>query len=305
MLFLYPILIILGIFILGTIFILFSQKNISRFLSIVITIAFWVLLIFSIFSISMQLFVKDSTIKTSETSSFTLGTNFKKGYNIPVEYSITFPSKKVYSTKNSSFTKYDDETKNFYDDDFLRRAGTSKKELDSIFKFSPEVKKIGKELIVDNHLNSNNGMTITSSSFVNKEGYITVKSSKWYFTAIQILQEYLRILFTLIILYQLKTLFKLLKQKINFSLILAQKVKVIGLLIIVYQLIQLTFSIFYMTNYSYASFKDITMTDIVTINITPRLEFEYSYIIIGLSLLVLHKLLSKGDVIQQENDLTI
>jgi hypothetical protein len=261
----------------------------------------------------MEVFTKNGKVKMDENGTLGGSNHSSIGYNVPVNISLSFHHKKVYKYNKKdtitggfsfgSFSKLSDGNKNFsINNESLERAGITQKQLDSIFEFSPDIQIMGKKLQIDHNSEINNFLKTNTSSFKTK-GYLSIKSSNWFFTFCQFIKNYVGLLMLVLIFYQLKSIFKGLKEEFVFSLKLAKKIKWVGLLFIIQQLLSLILSVIFGTYYGYAGFEK--MSNDVQLNINPRLEFDFTLIIVGLGLIVLSVLLQKGNEIQQENKFTI
>lgn len=295
-----------------TIYSLFNKKGLTVFLYRVFTIGFWLSITLFIYQISMEVLTENGTVKISKNGTFNSSNHHSKGYAVPVNINLHFTQKKTYESNkldtitgensNLIITRLLDERHNFNEEVLLKDTGITKKQLDSIFKFSPDVKTTGKKLQIDYH--SRDFLTTTSSSFQTK-GYLYIKTSDWLFKVFLIAKTYLQLLVFILIFYQLKSLFKLLKKEITFGLALTRRIKNIGTLIILSQVLLLIFSITFSYYYDYVGFENVDNTNDIQLNITPRLEFDVTLILVGLGIFTLNILLKKGNTIQDENDLTI
>ena len=296
-----------------TLYSLFYKKGLTAFLHKSFSLAFWISIVYLIFSISIQLFTETGEIKLSDKNNLN-SSHYSNGYNVPVKIHLTFKQKKVYKSKRKdsvfgktssiTITRIVDEKMNRYNSNFYKNSEFTEKEIDSIFKFSKEIKTIGKKLKIDNWQKNNSYFT-TNTSSITTNGFINIKSSYWLFTLCQIVGTYLTYIILILIFYQLKNLFKTLNNHITFSNELTKQINLIGVLIIVWQLIKILISVIYSFYYSYVGFENKDDNLGIQLNINPRLDFDLSLIFIGLGLLVLSILLKKGNAIQQENDLTI
>jgi hypothetical protein len=291
---------------------IFNKKGLTVFLYRVFTIGFWLSISLFIYQISMEVLTENGTVKISQNKSLSYSNHHSKGYAVPVNIMLYFTQKKTYKSNkldaitgrksNLIISRYLDERHNFNEEVLLKYRGITKKQLDSIFKFSPDVKITGNKLQIDYH--SNDFLSTDSSSFLTK-GYLNIKSTNWLFTFFLAAKNYLNLLLIILIFYQLKSLFKLLKKEITFSVILTKRLQYIGTLIILSQVLLLIFSIIFNCYYDYVGFENAGSTNGIQLNITPRLEFDITLILVGLGIFTLNILLKKGNNIQEENDLTI
>ena len=291
---------------------LFNKKGLTVFLYRVFTIGFWLSISLFMYKISMEVLTENGTVKISQNGTFSSSNHRSKGYAVPVNINLHFTQKKTYESNKldtitgensySIFTRFVDKRRNFNEEVLLKDAGITKKQLDSIFKFSTDVKITGKKLQIDYH--SNDFLSTDSSSFLTK-GYLNIKSTNGLFRLLLVAKIYLYLLLIILIFYQLKSLFKLLKKEITFSFALTKRLQNIGTLIILSQVLLLFFSIIFSCYYDYIGFENASSTNDIQLNITPRLEFDITLILVGLGIFTLNILLKKGNTIQEENDLTI
>lgn len=320
----YPMLLYVGLLIFfGLVIIsLFYNKNLIRFLNGIFTIAFWSVLAFFLFQISMELFTDNGSFKASENGRMHSKGHYSKGYNVPVKIDlyISPPKEELnykkdstnQSTSSITFSRFINPNDNFFKDNIpgnfnkqrLEAAGLTEKKLDSFFKNSSGIKITGNKLQIGFSFEKNQFLKTSTSSFTT-EGYLNIKSSNWFFTLCQLIRSYIPFIITLLILYQLKSIFKLLKKEFNFSLELSKKIKFIGFLLVIGQLLTLTLSVIFSFYFKYAGFENTSQNNGIRLNINPSIEFDITLILVGLSLLLLSILLNKGHHIQQENDLTI
>ena len=163
----YPILLYLGllIFLLTTVISLFYNKNLVGFLKGIFTVAFWFMLMIFLFQISMEIFTKNGSFKTSESGKISSAGHFEKGYNVPVNINLhILPQKKEFtyikdSTSKSSkitFSKFinpkDDHFKDSmsvsYHKEMLQTHGLIQKKLDSFFENSSDIKITGNKILI-------------------------------------------------------------------------------------------------------------------------------------------------------------
>ena len=300
---------------------IFYNKNIVGFLKGFFTIAFWFMLVFFLFQISMEIFTKNGSFKTSESGKISSAGHFEKGYDVPVNIHLYIsPQKKEFtyksdSTSNSSgmtFSRFTNPKDNLFKDSMyasfdkkmLQISGLTQKKLDSFFENSSDIKITGNKILIGYPFEENKFLKTNTSSFSTK-GTLNIKSTNSFFAFCQFLKSYIPFLISLLIIYQLKSIFKLLKKDFGFSLQLSKRIKKTGFLLIIGQIITLFLSLIFTFYYGFASFKNWNQNNGIQLTINPRLEFDIVLTLVGLSLLILGVLLKKGNEIQQENDLTI
>ena len=110
-------------------------------------------------------------------------------------------------------------------------------------------------------------------------------------------------------LFFLERIFFRLKKSLSFTNNLYKEVRCLGAVFIISESLSLLFSYFLGTYYGRVGVKTVIdgkrLSDGLELSMNPRLEFDFAFFVVGLSLLVLGSLLKSGNQIQQENDLTI
>ncbi|HBY67276.1 MAG TPA: hypothetical protein DEG69_05625, partial [Flavobacteriaceae bacterium] len=100
-----------------------------------------------------------------------------------------------------------------------------------------------------------------------------------------------------------------LKKEITFTPIISKNIKYIGLAFIISEIVSLLLSIYFINSYGLIQFKlpteDRNLSQVIKYSFNPTLDFDFTFFIMGLSLLALAFLLKKGNEIKEENDLTI
>ena len=141
------------------------------------------------------------------------------------------------------------------------------------------------------------------------EGYIQLKSNKIWITLCQLIKSYSGLTLLIIIFFLLSKIFKSLKKKIEFNILLVRNVKFIGILLVIKSLTEVLlnyiigsqFDIIKISSYNGDYFSEQNKI----IHMNPALDFEFTTFVIGLSFLVLSYLLKHGYKLSQENELTI
>lgn len=90
---------------------------------------------------------------------------------------------------------------------------------------------------------------------------------------------------------------------------MSQYINILGIIFITKEILELITSYIIGSYYEHIAVKTFidgkAFSSGVQLSMNPRLEFEFTLFLVGLSLLVLASLLKSGNQIQQENDLTI
>lgn len=288
-------------------------KKLIPFLYRLFQLFFGVLVITLFVNILFQ-FTESGNYNISETQRIGIDSHHSKGYNVPVHLNISFDQKKLYELKTEngsySFTKDINPSVNRISEnsDFhknmLNQSGITQHQLDSIFEFSDDVKVTGKKLLIGEPYQEIRELTANTSSFHTK-GFLNIKSKNLSFKILQVLNSYYPSVFVLFILYQTIVIFKLLKEKIQFTANLSKRIKWIGTCLILWEVMSLILSYSFSFYYSYAGFEMPFNNEDIQLSLHPRLDFDFTIFIIGICLLVLKMIFERANTIQQENDLTI
>lgn len=295
------------------ILVIFFKNKLIAFLHRFFQGYFFLIAIYLFFNIGLQL-LSQGNISISDSSIVGSDSHHSKGYNVPVTLNVSFTQKKIYRLNTKSgeftFTKNDNPIINELSEKseihkkMLEEIGLSKKQLDSIFEYSKDIEIVGKKLSIGEPYQKNKYLETNTSSFQTKT-YLNIKSENKFFKVLQILKNYFSIIFLLIIFYQFIIVFKFLKQEIKFNKYLSYKIKWIGILFILWQLIETLLSFSFGLFYNYVGFENFQVNEGFQLSIYPRIEFDATLFLLGICLLVLNTILERANTIQTENDLTI
>ncbi|CAM3651585.1 DUF2975 domain-containing protein [Flavobacterium chungbukense] len=138
---------------------------------------------------------------------------------------------------------------------------------------------------------------------------IIINPKDYFFKSILILKNYLYLIVLLFVSYQCMRLFNQLRDNFAFDMALTQRIQKIGYSLIAYPVINLIFCYIIMQYFSRINYYHYTNSIYIQgfnfMNLTPVLEYNLQTLFLGLSLVVLGKLLNHGYNLQNENDLTI
>lgn len=138
---------------------------------------------------------------------------------------------------------------------------------------------------------------------------LVINPKNIFFKSILVLKNYLMLAVLLFITYQCMHLFKQLRENFIFNKSLYQRTRNIGFSLIIYQAIKILVSIITIQNVSYINYQHyiptIDNSKFNLITLQPVLDYSIQTLFLGLSLIVLAKLLNYGHEIQNENELTI
>ena len=267
-------------------------------LSIFFKVAFWFTLVLMIFNLSLEIFTKDGELGALS------GTHHSKGYALPVKVQMTINDSIVnYKSEKSKSNGAFYFKKGFTRDDFLNSK------YDSIINQPNVIRTVNKSIINVNNREDSSFYELTNSRSISNSSFIYVKSSLLWLEALLFVRGYVALISLVLIFYFLKEIFKILNRGIEFKLELVNMVKRLGIALIFLVVFKLALSFIF-----HFYFDSITITTIIQENIIanptnililPRLEFNLSMFLIGLSMIILGVLLNEGNRIQQENELTI
>lgn len=266
-------------------------------LSIFCKVAFWFTLVFMIFNLSLEIFAKDGKF------SALTGTHHSKGYALPVKVQMTINDSIVnYKTENPKSNGAFYFKKGFTRDDLSPKY-------DSIINHPNVTTTVNKSIVNINNRGDSSFYALTNSRSFSNSSFIFVKSSVLWLEALLFVRGYVALISLVLIFYFLKEIFKILNRGIEFKLELVNMVKRLGVTLIFLVVFKLALSFIF-----HFYFGSITITTFIEENIIanptdililPRLEFNLSMFLIGLSMIILGVLLNEGNRIQQENELTI
>lgn len=138
---------------------------------------------------------------------------------------------------------------------------------------------------------------------------IIINPKDYFFKSILILKNYLYLVVLLFVSYQCMRLFNQLRDNFAFDMALTQRIQKIGYSLIAYPVINLIFCYIIIQYFSRINYYHYTNSIYIQgfnfMNLTPVLEYNLQTLFLGLSLVVLGKLLNHGYDLQNENDLTI
>lgn len=271
-----------------------NQSKLIQTLYLITTLIFWFVILFTSSALYFDIFVKDGDI-----GNVSAGTHHSKGYPIKAKIQFHIPDTLIIfkgTDLSGVISKYDEK----YDKEFKRI------EKDSTLTKTYQIKKVSihnddREISADFGKYTDRQLSAEINTLVNPKDKL--------FKLILIFNTYLQLFFIAFIAFQFKKIFKQLKANFNFDQTLYKRIKIIGFSLIIYQLVQLLFSVFIQFKISRIEFEHFIPTvehssfKFMTLSTIP--EFNFIPLFLGLSMLVLAKLLKYGSDLQQENELTI
>lgn len=148
-----------------------------------------------------------------------------------------------------------------------------------------------------------------TNSTIHSTGSFRIKSSSTWINTLIELSEYFNIVLAILVLYQLKHIFSILKKSFSFNIKIVTRVKWLGIIIMGSELLSAISSAWLSSIIDFISLSSYQNGSILmngyTTKIYPVITFEWSIFIVGCSLLVLSSLLQLGNSIESEHELTI
>jgi len=263
------------------------QSFVHRF----ITLCFLFVSLFLLVVIAIDVFTEDGKIKRISTDL-----HHSKGYALPIDIVISIPDSVVsyqgcgYNRKANYFREFD-EIANINQEirENAIRAGATKS-------------------VITNKINA---FTSQGDSFdvypqIRTKGRVIGKSSNKIVLTLQAIYNYLPLIMLMLVLYQLM---RVLERRLVFSTLLVRRVKIIGSILVISELIQVIILLCIQGSYPMihiSSLKDGSFIDVAyQLNFSRSLDFDLTLFIVGICLLLLGSLLKCGHTLQKENELTI
>lgn len=260
-------------------------------LFLISTICFWFCIIWFSFIVVYDVFA-DAKLN----DNFKVTPNHITGYAVPVKIQL-----------NTHDSIIDFQNKKHYGEISIKdlKEPSYKATHDSIFH-----SKNYSHTLINSKLTSQRHNLLASESQTPRidsaEGYIIVNPKNQNIAMIIAFKNYFLAFISILILWLLKSFFRDLNQKFEFSPTSRKKIRAIAFVILTYQIINFIItsiiSYYGTTFYNYITADDIKIT---SYSVRAVSEINFTFIIVALSLLVISKLLSYGYELQQENDLTV
>ena len=260
-------------------------------------IGFWFGFALCLFTIALEVFTENGKVGALHTG------HYSRGFPVPVRIDISIPDSIVTYEANGSVvgsSRYYKEDLGINNEAFLARKNRipvhTKKEI------------IKNDMHIESRKDEKDRLNINSSK-VYTDGYVNVTSASVFLNTVFFVKKYLLFFLWLACFYLLKKIFFQLKKTFSFTNDLVKRVKWLGLLFVAKELIQLVIVIFIAQYYdailvdSYSG--DTLLSQAIDITMSPRLDFNITIFVIGLSFLVLSSLFQMGNHIEQENQFTI
>ncbi|GEM_PF-6913715 len=278
-----------------------NRKGIFSLLLRVANAGSWLCLLVLLLSIASDVFTDDGTIGSVE-----IGNHHSKGYAIPVKVNINYADSVLVYGKGDlkqgayggNFSYYG--RNNEIMDSLRQEALLGGCKLES---------KTYNKIRTYPFYQKENKANWTYHSFTNLDGYLLANTTDWMLKALLVIYSYLPMLFLVFIFYLLSELFNHLREKLSFTKHVYATVNRTGILIIAFVVFRFLASIVLgmsSQNILFESVTDGIPTDMpIRLSINPRIVFNFTLFIVGLSLWGFGALFKKGASMESENNLTI
>ncbi|MBX0333075.1 DUF2975 domain-containing protein [Pontibacter sp. HSC-14F20] len=255
------------------------------------------MIIFSIFQIAVEVFTKDG--KLWKTTS----THHSSGFLVPVTVQVNIPDSVVTLTGNN-FSQAAHYSKSYKINESTQRKIDSLANLPHINK---EVVKGRIEVIPASTGTSSESLLQANTSIIASDGFVKVKSSDTFLIILHYIKSYISVMVSILAFYLLKSIFFQLSKSHSFSHNIAQKVKWIGLIVIIAELITVVINFIYSQYFGIMIITALKNGARETLQVTmnPRLDLNFTLLLVGLSLVVLSSLLKLGNTLEKEHQLTV
>mgnify|MGYP000684030633 CR=1 FL=1 len=244
-------------------------------------------------NIGFELFTDNGKV-----GSFSAGSHHSKGYYIPVKMQT-----RVYDPIFTNEISLN--IKEHTNENGMKWRSSNPEYVDKL----PDDINVGTKNILSFHFDNDMEYFKTNDDSFIYDGFIVAKSDNPIIILVQILKAYSGIFSLIIMLFFMERIFYSLNKSLTFTHNLNKKVKYLGIVFIFSESLSLLFS--YVLGSYYGRISTQTLIDGkrlsggLDLSMNPRLEFDFAFFLIGLSLLVLASLLKSGSQLQQENELTI
>ncbi|WP_298900810.1 DUF2975 domain-containing protein [uncultured Psychroserpens sp.] len=259
-------------------------------LFLICSISFYLLIIAFGFALVTEVFTDDGKM-----GNFSPKFNSSHGYEMPVKFEVR-PKSPMFN--NILFTNYEEEIdtngkKRYYTIPQYATPITIKDSLNF------------KTIISINNYGMEDNFELTSK-VLRGDGYIRIKPKTAFDKVLIVLRTYMDFVILIFVFFFLKNIFKMLRIDIRFSQKLYRLIQILGVIMIVKVLLSIIIN-----SVLGRALKEIRITPLddalkyMDITMSSHLGFDFSFLLVGLSLIVLSALLRSGNKMQRENNLTI
>lgn len=256
-------------------------------------IAFWFTFIFFISGVAFEIFTEEGKIGNVSRVG-----HHSQGYAIPIKTNIQLRNTVFNNQKTINIKKG------------VSESGREWSSGELVY-FDEMPEKINKETVnvLSFYYHDKDEVFTTKEASFLGDTYLIVNSDKILPKLLLLLNAYVGIISLMFIFYFLKRIFKSLNEDLKFNSFLFKNVKYLGVVLIVKTVFTIVISFVFASYYSYIKTETLVANENFNagfqFSINPRIEFDFSLFLIGISLLVLASLLKAGTNLQQENELTI
>ena len=269
-----------------------KKSKLAHLLFTISNVIFWVLLVFTATILLFDTFIKEGKIENFKTTA-----HHSIGYPVNAKMQFHHPDTLIlYYGEN-----IDGNISNYANNETFQKIKNDT--------------ALTKTFQINNAFIYDYNDDIASAFYkINKENLIgeinvSILPKDNFFKLILLLKTYLLLFISLFVAYQLRRIFANLKANFSFNFQISNGINCIGYSLIIFQFITTLISIFVKFKVSRINFTHYmpSIKDSMFNYLTLFIEIDFSFIsvLLGLSLLLLSKLLVHGTEIQLENDLTL
>lgn len=263
---------------------------IANVLYMISTIIFYLLTLVFVFTLVTEAFTDDGKI-----GAFSSKSHSSFGYEMPIKHNIK-PKSPMFN--NILYNNYKEDV-----DDNGRRVFNWILEYEN--SITQEDSLNFKSVLGINNYGLENNFELTSDVY-RGDGYIHIKPKTVFNKFIIVFRTYMNFILLIAIFFFLKNIFKMLLVKIKFSQKLYKRIQILGIIMISKVFISAISNSILGKDIPYVGIFPLNNSlKYVDITMNPGLDFDFTLLLVGLSLVILSVLLREGNRIQQDNDLTI
>ena len=259
-------------------------------LFLICSISFYILIIAFGFALATEAFTDDGKI-----GNFSPKFSSSRGYEIPVEFEVR-PKNPVFN--NIRTFNYEEEI----DSNGKKKYYTIPQYVNPI---TVEDSLNFKTIVSINNYGGEDNFELTSK-VLRGEGYMHVKPKRTLDKVLIVFRAYMDFIVLIFVFFFLKNIFKTLRISIQFSQKLYRLIQILGVIMIFKVLLSITVNFILGGRLKEMSITPLDETlKYIDITMSSHLGFDFSFLLVGLSLIVLSALLKSGSNMQRENNLTI
>lgn len=253
-------------------------------------ISFYFLILLFVTGLAFQIFTEDGKV-----GNLSVGNHHSVGYPVPVSIAVK-PQNPMF---NNLLFKVESEGTNVMGKKYS--SGT----LHHVKPIMAE-DSLNFETVVSIHNRDMEDSYELTTRVFRGDGYVNVKPKKFLQKIIILFRVHINFILLIVVFYFLKIIFKTLAINFKFTKKLYKSIKILGLVLILKVLLMISSNFVLGMDLSYINIEPLDYNlQYVNISMNPRLDFDFTTLLIGFSLIVFSFLLKTGKELQQENDLTI